>query len=120
MPLSNRLTGLQKRMAVRISKRRRQLGYTQADLAERLDVDVETISRFERGLHTPPVRTLDRLAKHLKMTLSDLLEGYETQPKHEVNRLLFLINDLPAADRKFLIQHIDQLALHLRRSHQKN
>jgi transcriptional regulator with XRE-family HTH domain len=51
------------RLSRNISARRRSLGLTQAQLAERLGVDTETLSRFERGKHLPSLSTLERLGK---------------------------------------------------------
>ncbi len=52
-------------MAGRINELRTNLGLSQAALAEKLDVSTETISRFERGVVMPSLKTLFRLAKIL-------------------------------------------------------
>ena len=57
---------LGKRLGQRIAERRKALGWTQDQLAERLGVDAETVSRFERGVTVPALVTLDRLAGLLK------------------------------------------------------
>lgn len=53
-------------LAVRLSRnmtaRRHALGLTQAQVAERLCLDTETVSRFERGKHLPSLVTLERLS----------------------------------------------------------
>ena len=65
-------------LAVRLSRniagRRRALDLTQAQLAERLGVDTETLSRFERGKHLPSLATLERLAEQLQTTVAVLLD----------------------------------------------
>lgn len=70
-------------LAVRLSRniagRRRALDLTQAQLAEHLGVDTETLSRFERGKHLPSLATLERLAEQLQTTVAVLLE--ETTPQ---------------------------------------
>jgi transcriptional regulator with XRE-family HTH domain len=66
------------RLSMNISARRRSLGLTQAQLAERLGVDTETLSRFERGKHLPSLSTLERLAGLLMMSVGELLAE---QPK---------------------------------------
>lgn len=68
------------RVAENIGKRRRALGLTQAQLAERLGVDAETLSRFERGRHSPTLKNLARLAGLLQTTVSDLLAEERQQP----------------------------------------
>ena len=61
------------RLPRNISKQRQALGLTQAQLAERLGVDTETLSRFERGKHLPSLLTLERLAGVLFTTVGELL-----------------------------------------------
>jgi len=51
------------RLSRNIASRRRELNLTQAQLAERLCVDTETLSRFERGKHLPSLATLETLGR---------------------------------------------------------
>lgn len=46
----------------RVAQLRRRAGLTQAELAERVKVSVETVSRLERGATVPGVETLARMA----------------------------------------------------------
>ena len=56
---------IQKALAMNIGKSladvRKRIGWTQGELAERIGVETETISRFERGATTPSLLTLQRL-----------------------------------------------------------
>ena len=45
---------------------RRALGWSQAELARRAGVRVETLDRLERGTHSPNVTTVDKLDRALK------------------------------------------------------
>ena len=67
------------RLSRNIASRRRELNLTQAQLAERLCVDTETLSRFERGKHLPSLATLERLAAQLQTTVAILLEETRCQ-----------------------------------------
>ncbi|MBI3463306.1 MAG: helix-turn-helix transcriptional regulator, partial [Planctomycetes bacterium] len=49
-----------------IIRARRRLGLTQAELAERAGVRVETISRLEHAKHSPSIRTVDKIDRALK------------------------------------------------------
>ena len=64
---------LAKRLGQRIAERRKELSWTQDQLAERLSVDTETISRFERGVTVPSLLTIEKLASLLKTSVADLL-----------------------------------------------
>jgi transcriptional regulator with XRE-family HTH domain len=61
------------RLGENIASRRTSLGWTQADLAERIGVNTETVSRFERGAHLPALTTLDEIAGALRVSVSELL-----------------------------------------------
>ncbi len=69
---ANELT-LQKRLANNLASRRKSLAWTQDLLAQKLGVDAETISRFERGITVPSLKSIEQLASALSMTISDLL-----------------------------------------------
>lgn len=56
-------------IATAISTLRMKLGLTQREFAEKLDFQQETISRLESANHYPTIKTLERIAKKLKMDL---------------------------------------------------
>jgi transcriptional regulator with XRE-family HTH domain len=45
---------------------------TQEEFAEMLDVSVDFLSLIERGRNAPSFETLDRIAKRLRISVSDL------------------------------------------------
>lgn len=45
---------------------RRALGWSQAELARRAGVRVQTLDRLERGTHSPSVAVVDKLDRALK------------------------------------------------------
>ncbi len=54
-------------LARQIVRRRRQAGWTQAELAGRAGVRQETVSRIESGKNIPNVATVDRIDRALKV-----------------------------------------------------
>ena len=58
-----------------ISKRRNNLGYTQDELGEILGVTGKAVSKWERGLSSPDVSLINRIAVELKLSIAQLLEG---------------------------------------------
>ena len=50
-------------------------GWSQEELAERADVHRTYVSQVERGLRNPTIVIVDRLAKALRLTASDLLKA---------------------------------------------
>ena len=55
-----------------IAIRRRKLGFTQADLAEMLDVGQDALSRMEKGVISPKMGRLRDLAGALQCSVADL------------------------------------------------
>lgn len=58
-----------------IAKRRNDLGYTQDELGEILGVTGKAVSKWERGLSSPDVSLINRIAVELKLSIAQLLEG---------------------------------------------
>lgn len=58
-----------------LNQLRREKGWTQKDLAERLYVSDKAVSKWERGLSLPDVALLLPLAGALGVSVTELLEG---------------------------------------------
>lgn len=79
---------------------RRQQGMTQEELAIRLNVVRQTVSKWEKGLSVPDAELLQRLADVLEVTVTQLLSGTtDREPEHtdEIARQLTRINEQLAA-----------------------
>lgn len=58
-----------------IAQKRKELGYTQQNLAEKLNISFQAVSKWENGTSTPDVHLLPELA-HILQTSVDALLGY--------------------------------------------
>ena len=68
-------------LAERIRDRRRELGWTQEELARRLGVRQSVVSRFESGMvKNPNIAMIRRLARTLAMTADQLVGMYDPDP----------------------------------------
>jgi len=106
---------LAKRLGKRIAQRRKSLGWTQEDLAERVGVDAETISRFERGAHLPSLPTLERLAAALRAEIGELLSKAGSIGKADDDAVLGAWMDgLSDEDRGFVLTVARECCDHLR------
>jgi len=65
---------LPKIISKRIKKRRNDLGMTQEDLAEKVGVSRVYIGYVEQGRNTPSLEILEKIAKALKVRLSELVD----------------------------------------------
>lgn len=65
-----------KRISEFISNKRKQLGMTQAEVAEKLDISFQAVSKWENGT-LPNVEVLVELAKVLNTTVDEILVGQD-------------------------------------------
>ena len=104
---------LAKRLGGNLSERRKQLGWTQEMLAERVGVDAETISRIERGALLPSLPTLDRLAVALRCSAGDLLSNEGPEEASEAATFGAWISELGTDDRAFVMTVVRNCCEHL-------
>lgn len=67
----------------RIALRRKELGMTQRDLADRLGITDRAVSRWERGIGAPDISLLAPLTSILKMSIDELVTGETYAPVPE-------------------------------------
>ena len=89
-------------------RRRKEKGFTQKELAERLGLTDKAISRWENGHGFPDIESLEPLARELGVTLPELLHGEELK-QEEIS--------LPAADA--MIENALEITLENRRRERK-
>jgi transcriptional regulator with XRE-family HTH domain len=65
---------IEKLIGRRIAQLRKDRELTQAQLAETIDTAVETISRLERGISIPSLKTLEKIGKAFHIHVKDLLD----------------------------------------------
>ena len=94
---------LEERLGRNIAINRRVLGLTQEKLAEQLGVESETISRMERGATIPSLKTLERLARLLGVTIAGLLGEVESQPVEGSEQLMRALAVLPEQQQRFVV-----------------
>jgi len=58
----------------RLKRERMRKGWSQAELAAKLGVTREYVARLESGRHDPPLSTVERLAKILRVKMGRLVE----------------------------------------------
>lgn len=70
-----------------IAQARKERELTQKELAERLHVSAQAVSKWERGLSCPDIGLLEPLAEALRLTVTELLSGQRgEEPKEELVR----------------------------------
>lgn len=109
-------SSLPKRLGGNIADRRKILGWTQAMLAERLGMEPESISRFERGATLPSLATLEELAAILNATIAGLLAECPEEAYTEAQRISALLSDLAPEARAGVLDVVERVCGLLKKS----
>ena len=96
--MTKRASVFEKRIGARITEIRKTKGLTQAQLAEKVNVSNETISRLERGITIPSIKTLKIIADTLKIPVSAFFNFEDALSKdpvfeRELAKLIALIRN---------------------------
>lgn len=102
-------TELAFRLGRNLAQARRQAGLTQEQLAERIRVEIATVSRYETGATLPSLVTLEAMAAALHVTIADLLDEEAPQSSEEGKRVLTLIESLPPVKQRFVADMVSSL-----------
>jgi len=60
------------KLGKRVQKLRKSLGYTQEELAEKLNISRTHMGHIEQGRKAPSLKLMDKLARALKTKVSEL------------------------------------------------
>jgi len=104
------------RLGRNIAEKRKALGLTQAQIAERLEVDTETVSRFERGVSLPSLPTLERVALTLGTSIADLLDEFPGTAYPAAQRIAASMAGLKKADQMLVAELVEGLSKRLGQS----
>jgi transcriptional regulator with XRE-family HTH domain len=89
--------------------------WSQEDLAKRLGVAAETISRFERGATLPSLITLQRVSQILKAPIAELLTESSHSPDDQAAVISAWISPLHEDEREYVLGLVKGACDHLRR-----
>ena len=109
---------LAERLGHRIARQRRAAGLTQAELAEKVGVQPETISRLETGKRRVSLEMLGLISESLSLELYELFRLPERDtPKDEaMDRLLWFGSRLSVAELELVLDVGSAVLLHARRA----
>ena len=98
------MSEIDKHLGKKITEFRKAIGLTQSGLAELCNLSTETISRLERGVNIPSLKTLERIAHYLKVPLKNFFD-FGNKDKYlnlqrEIDRLSHYLRTKKPADVK--------------------
>jgi len=86
---------------------------TQADLAEAIRIEPETLSRYEAGARGPSITVLATAARALNVRLSSLVEDEEPKerrPRKEIARVVYVLERLDDHDLVVAVRVVEAIA----------
>lgn len=98
-----------------IARQRVAADLTQEQVAERLGIGNEAVSRMERGVVVPTVARLAELADIFQCELTDLLTEASNRSGDQASYLTRLLSKLGNSDRAMVIEIVERLAGRLAR-----
>lgn len=92
----------------RIQNRRKQLGYTQEQLAEMMNVSIQMVSNLERGNKAIRIDNLINISEIMNISTDYILTGKQNQ--QDISNLSEQISGLSPKDRKMIALLVDYCA----------
>lgn len=97
-----------------IGMRRVSAGLTQYQVAERLGIGYEAVSRMERGVTIPTIIRLAELAEVFECGIEELLIETSNRAEDQSSQITDMLLKLSDEDRKMLLETIQKLYLRLK------
>lgn len=105
---------IRKAIGQAISRARQNAGLTQEDVAERLGIGPEAVSRLERGVGSITAERLVVLAEMFGCRSDQLLLGASARQDDQAAAIAQLLEGLAPSDRAFVLDSVERLADFLR------
>ena len=111
MPIGKDEKAFFAQLGSRVAQVRKAQGITQVQLAEFLGVSQQTVTAYEVGRRRMSVSALPMLARHLGVSVEELM-GEETPPSKrgpvpKLQQQIERIQQLPRAKQRFVMEMID-------------
>jgi transcriptional regulator with XRE-family HTH domain len=92
-------------IGIRIGEIRKKKGFTQEDLAGRMEIGPKYLSSIERGKENPTLNTLIRLAQALEVDMGELFSDLSLEdPNRKRAMVLSLVNEAEGEQLKLAYQ----------------
>ncbi|MFJ2680794.1 helix-turn-helix domain-containing protein [Pseudomonas sivasensis] len=98
-----------------IARQRARCKLSQEQVAEKLGIGSEAVSRIERGIVMPNIERLVALATVFGCETADLLTEGSTRQEDQARRLQGLLSVLDSDDRTLVLEFVESLVARLSR-----
>jgi transcriptional regulator with XRE-family HTH domain len=82
-------------------------GISQEELAKAVGTTANTISRWETGVYKPSIEDLERVARHLGVSITTFFPGEAVAADEPINALLRAANGLESSDLEELRRYAE-------------
>lgn len=96
-----------------IARQRAHAELTQEEVAAKLGIGNEAVSRLERGIATPSIQRLYELAELFGCQAVDLLTAGSSHVDDQMRHLKQMLAPLKAEDRELVLRLVEQLSVRL-------
>jgi transcriptional regulator with XRE-family HTH domain len=96
-----------------IAKKRVECGMTQEEVAEKLEIGYEAVSRIERGTVSPSIDRLFELADIFSCSTAELITESSVRSRDQADQLAKLIRSLSESDRSLILDIVERLVVRL-------
>jgi len=93
-----------------IARQRLRSGLTQEEVAERLEIGSEAVSRIERGIVIPNIARLLEFASIFGCEAADLLTEASSRPTDQAVHISRLLVSMNQADRQLVMEILERLS----------
>ena len=81
----------QEKVGQLIKKLRKDNNLTQAELADKLGITYQAVSKWENGKNVPDIATLKEISNMFNINIDDIINGEKKEEKNKVNNKYFII-----------------------------
>ncbi len=103
------LLTLKEKVGKIISQRRKALGLTQAQLAEKIGIEQESLSRIEKGITAMKFSRLENLSEALECSIADFFRNTEKKNEEGFAYILEQIEKLNEKEKEFFIEIVENV-----------
>lgn len=114
-PAEGNALAIRKAIGQSVARARQNADLTQEDVAERLGIGPEAVSRLERGVGSITAERLVVLAEMFGCRSDQLLLGSSDRVEDQAEAIVQMIGGLALEDRRFVLDTVERLSDFLRR-----
>lgn len=100
---------IKKMVGACIKRRREASGYTQEEVADKLNLNTASYARYEQGTAEPSITRLAQLADIFECGLDQLVIDTSLRVEEQTKRIALALENVSVYDRESIMQIIEQV-----------